>query len=396
MKKRKLSKQREQFCEQNGGTILKQKVQAKLTGADSVKVFTVEVLERATDNYSDNSIIGRGRYDTVYKGILPEKHVVAIKKYSKVSLGGGLKEHFINEVIVLAQINHPNVVKLLGCCLEDEVPILVYEFISNNTLSHHIQSKPGGRDWLSWDNRLRIASESAGALAYLHDSVVPSMPVVHRDVKSSKILLDDDNYTTKVSFGSSRLVPLDHSDQVVQRTLGYLDPEYFHTGQLTEKSDVYSFGVVIAELLTGQKPICGDGSTDQDESWNLAAYFVVSMEQNCLFEILEPRLLREVIWDQLQAAAELARRCLRGKGEDRPTMKEVAMRLECLRKFSTRHDHQWDGHEHAGHEDKIRSLMVESDESDLYTAPQSPYNNTFGGQCSSNSAFIMLQVNSPH
>ncbi|KAF5785615.1 putative protein kinase RLK-Pelle-WAK family [Helianthus annuus] len=177
-----------------------------------------------------------------------------------------------------------------------------------------------GRSWLSWENRLRIAIEAAGALGYLHSQA--TTPIIHRDVKSTNILLDH-NFTTKISdFGASRLVPLDHDEvtTLVQGTLGYLDPEYIYTSQLTDKSDVYSFGVVLAELIIGQKPLCAD-RTNEDK--NLATYFVKAVKENQLFEIVEPRLLREGTLEQLQLSGDLVKRCLNLHGKDRPTMKEV-------------------------------------------------------------------------
>uniref|UniRef100_A0A7N2RAR7 Protein kinase domain-containing protein n=2 Tax=Quercus lobata TaxID=97700 RepID=A0A7N2RAR7_QUELO len=251
--------------------------------------------------------------------------MVAIKK-SKIGDQSQI-EQFINEMIVLTQINHRNVVKLFGCCLETEVPLLVYEFITNGTLSNHIHDK-GLSILLSWEKRLKIATETAGALAYLHSSA--SMPIIHRDVKTANILLDD-NYTAKVAdFGASRLVPLDQTElnTLVQGTLGYLDPEYMQTSQLTEKSDVYSFGVVMAELLTGKKAL----SFDRPEiDRNLAISFVSAIKEDRLLQILENHIVNEGNIEQLKEVANLAKRCLSLRGEDRPSMKEVAAELERLR-----------------------------------------------------------------
>ncbi|KAH6824754.1 hypothetical protein C2S53_010829 [Perilla frutescens var. hirtella] len=329
-KRRKLARMREKFFQQNGGLLLKQQTFNENGVESSTKIFSAEELEKATNNYAEDRILGKGGYGTVYEGILPDQRVVAIKK-SRI-MDQNQIEQFINEVVILTQVNHRNVVKILGCCLETEVPLLVYEFISNGTLFHHIHNSTE-MSWFSWKDRLRIAAESAGALAYLHSAA--SMPIIHRDVKSSNILLDD-SYTAKISdFGASRLVPLDQTQvtTLVQGTLGYLDPEYFHTSQLTEKSDVYSFGVVLAELMTGKKPL---SPTKSEEERNLATFFIMSIKENRLFQILEPRILREGSFEQLQAMGDLVKRCLSIMSEDRPTMKEVAMELEGLRR-NTKH-----------------------------------------------------------
>ncbi|CAH9146900.1 unnamed protein product [Cuscuta epithymum] len=331
VKKRKLIQLRQQFFEQNGGLILNQRITTTVDGAgvDATKIFTAEELKTATNDYSSDRELGRGGNGVVYKGILPDNRVVAIKK-SK-TMDESKIEEFINEVVILTQVNHRNVVKLIGCCLEVEVPILVYEYVSHGTLYEHIHKPDGSSDWLSWEIRLRIATETAGALAYLHSSA--AIPIFHRDVKSANILLDD-NYIAKVSdFGASRLIPLDqtHIATLVQGTFGYLDPEYFRTGQLTEKSDVYSFGVVICELLTGMKPVSRER---REEERNLAAYVVRSMDKNQLFKILDRRVLKEAAMEQTERVAELARRCVHLNGRDRPTMKEVVMELERVRKFN--------------------------------------------------------------
>ncbi|XP_058075526.1 uncharacterized protein LOC131223944 [Magnolia sinica] len=332
LKKRKLILLKEKFFKQNGGLLLQQQISLHQGTAETSKIFTAEELEKATNKYHESQILGRGGYGTVYKGILSDKRVVAIKK-SKV-IDESQIDQFINEVAILSQINHRNVVKILGCCLETEVPLLVYEYISNGTLFHHIHDE-GHVSSLSWESRLRIAAETAGALAYLHSAA--SIPIFHRDVKTTNILLDD-NYTAKVSdFGASRLVPVDKAEltTLVQGTLGYLDPEYLLTSQLTDKSDVYSFGVVLVELLTGKTPLSFERS---EEERNLSMYFISSMKENRLFEILEARVVDEGGIQQLVAVADLAKRCLRVKGDERPKMKEVASELEGLRRFE---QHPW-------------------------------------------------------
>ncbi|KAJ0681200.1 putative protein kinase RLK-Pelle-WAK family [Helianthus annuus] len=364
-KKRNLVKLRQKFFQQNGGLLLKQRITNNEGNVNSTKVFTALELEKATNNYAEDRILGRGGYGIVYKGILTDHRVVAIKKSRVVD--ETQIELFINEVIILTKVNHRNVVKLLGCCLETEVPLLVYEYVSNGTLFNHIHGK-GTMTWLSWENRLRVAAEAAGALSYLHSAT--SNPVIHRDVKSANILLDD-NYITKMAdFGASRLVPLDQTQvtTLVQGTLGYLDPEYFHTSQLTEKSDVYSFGVVLAELLTGKKPLCMEQT---EEERNLASYFIMSLKEDHLFQILEPRVVREGTLEQLQQIGELVKRCLSLTADERPTMKEVAIHLEGLRKFT---QHPWVSRH--GDEENANLLNAEGQETDLYEESINPYSST--------------------
>ncbi|KAG5552077.1 hypothetical protein RHGRI_010236 [Rhododendron griersonianum] len=348
---------------------MKQKISSiEGTSVDSSKFFTAEELKKATNNYAENQIIGHGGYGVVYKGILPDQCVVAIKK-SKV-MDANQVEQFINELLIVTQVNHRNVVKLLGCCFESEVPELVYEYIPNGTLFEHIH-KTLSR--LTLEDRLRIAAEAAGALSYLHSAA--SIPIIHRDVKSANILLDG-NYVAKMAdFGASRLVPLDQTQltTLVQGTLGYLDPEYLHTGQLNEKSDVYSFGVVLEELLTGKKPICLERSAGER---NLATYFLVSMKENRLYQILEPRVVKEGTLEQLQAIAVLVKRCLYVKSEERPTMKEVAMELESLRKY--RKD-PWVNQQ--SHEES-ESLLSDKAPTDLYALSIGPSSSDISGQYS--------------
>ncbi|CAJ2667644.1 unnamed protein product [Trifolium pratense] len=331
LKKRKLVKLKEQFFQQNGGLLLQQQIGRHGGSTETAKVFTLEELKEATNNFDEGKILGQGGQGTVYKGVLQDKRIVAIKK-SKINDPNQI-EPFINEVVILSQINHRNVVKLFGCCLETEVPLLVYEFIPNGTVHEHLHDQNQSIK-LTWKTRLRIAKETAGVLSYLHSAAAP--PIIHRDVKSTNILLDR-NLTAKVSdFGASRIVPLDHTqiNTLVQGTLGYLDPEYFHTSQLTEKSDVYSFGVVLAELLTGMMAL----SFDRPEvERNLASYFGSSMKEGRLLHILDQNI-DEANIEQLKDVAHIAERCLRLKGDDRPTMKEVAMELEGILVIK---EHRW-------------------------------------------------------
>ncbi|XP_024030995.1 wall-associated receptor kinase-like 1 [Morus notabilis] len=259
--------------------------------------------------------------------MLPDGSVVAIKRFK--AIGTNQVEQFINEVVVLSHINHRNIVKLLGCCLETETPILVYEFISNGTLHHHIHQKDPESP-LSWERRFGIACDIAGALAYMHSAA--SMPIFHRDIKSSNILLDD-KYNAKIAdFGTSRSVPHDktHLTTAVQGTLGYMDPEYFQSSQFTDKSDVYSFGVTLTEILTGENPF---SFAEDHEGKNLISTFIALTRDNQLSQILDPQVAKDAgeELEDIHAIAELATRCLRLNGKKRPTMKLVSMELERLR-----------------------------------------------------------------
>ncbi|XP_031125120.1 wall-associated receptor kinase-like 3 [Ipomoea triloba] len=328
IKKRKMKKQRKKFFKRNGGLLLQQQLLAKDGTIENAKLFTASELDKATDHFNANRIIGRGGQGTVYKGMLIDGQIVAVKKSQVVD--ENQLEPFINEVVILSQINHRNVVKLLGCCLETEVPILVYEFIPNGTLLSLIHNNYGNELIpLSWDIRLRIASEVASALAYLHSA--SSIPIYHRDIKSSNILLDE-KFRAKVSdFGTSRSISIDqtHLTTIVKGTFGYFDPEYFRSSQFTDKSDVYSFGVVLAELLTGQKPISFEANDDEDRS--LVTRFLLCMEKNTLSKILDMEVLEQGKKEEVMVVASLAQRCLNFNGKKRPTMKEVAAELDAIR-----------------------------------------------------------------
>ncbi|KAL4575574.1 hypothetical protein LXL04_022422 [Taraxacum kok-saghyz] len=352
LKKRKLMMLREKFFHKNGGIMLQQRISRDKSSHDQAKVFTIEELKRATNNYDESRIIGKGGYGTVYKGVLSDNRTVAIKKSKLADQTQTQIEQFINEVVILSQINHRNVVKLIGCCLESEVPSLVYEFIPNGTVSDHLHNKSKSSA-ITWDIRLRIAHGTAEALSYLHSAA--SIPIIHRDVKPQNILLDD-SYVAKVAdFGASRLIPTDQIElaTIVQGTLGYLDPEYLQTNQLTEKSDVYSFGVVLVELLTGKKVLSFDRP---EEERNLAKIFLSSLKEGRLFQIIDEELRQNEDHNEIIKVSELAERCLHVKGDERPTMKEVAMEVERIL-ASKIQKHPWV--QHSLNEDEAEYLLNE-------------------------------------
>jgi serine/threonine protein kinase len=323
-KKRKNIELKRKFFKRNGGLLLQQQLSSNHGSVQKTKIFTSKELETATDRFNENRILGQGGQGTVYKGMLEDGRIVAVKRSTIV--GEEKLEEFINEVVILSQINHRNVVKLFGCCLETEVPLLVYEFISNGNLFQYLHNFYQNEDFiLSWEMRLQIAIEVAGALSYLHSAA--SIPIYHRDIKSANILLDN-KYRAKVSdFGSSRSMAIDqtHLTTNVQGTFGYLDPEYFQSSQFTDKSDVYSFGVVLVELLSGKKPIL---SSTSQETRSLATHFIVLMEENRLFDILDVQVKEDCLEEEIMAVANLAKRCLKVSRKHRPAMKEVSAELE--------------------------------------------------------------------
>jgi len=321
--KRKLAKERERLFRENGGPILYQKILSNQV--DTVMIYRVEQLEKATNNFDKSRELGRGGHGTVYKGILEDNKVVAVKRSTIMNVAQA--EEFVQEIIILSQINHKNVVRLLGCCLEVEVPILVYEFIPNGTLFHLIHGDDN-RQPVSLEVRLKIAQESAEALAYMHLST--NRPIVHGDVKSLNILIGE-NYEAKVTdFGASRMLPKDSVQfmTIVQGTMGYLDPEYFQERKLTDKSDVYSFGVVLLELITGKTAIFSEGL---EEGKGLASVFLRTMSENRVEDILDPSIIGVEMAELLHEVAELARQCLSVKGEERPSMTQVAEKLKAIR-----------------------------------------------------------------
>ncbi|KAF8404136.1 hypothetical protein HHK36_009016 [Tetracentron sinense] len=271
VKRNKNIKLKEKFFKQNGGLLLQQQISSNEGSVEKTKIFTAKELEKATDNYNENRILGQGGHGTVYKGMLTDGRIVAVKK-SKI-VDEGQIEQFINEI------------KWLFDHIHDQSE----EFL------------------LSWNDRLRIAAEVAGAVAYLHSAA--SIPIYHRDIKSTNILL---------------MTNIEQKWQTLELQ------EYFQPSQFTEKSDVYSFGVVLVELLTSQKPI---SSIRSQEERSLAVHFILSVKENRLFDILDAKVVTKGGKEELIIVSNLAKRCLNLNRKKRPTMKEVAMDPEGMRMY---------------------------------------------------------------
>ncbi|KAK4260039.1 hypothetical protein QN277_003212 [Acacia crassicarpa] len=297
-------------------------------GKSIVPFYPYKEIEKATNCFSEEQKLGTGAFGTVYAGRLHDNECVAIKKIKYRDTNS--VDLVMNEIKLLSSVSHPNLVRLLGCCIEGSEQILVYEFMPNGTLSQHLQRL--GKTGLPWTTRLTIAAETANAIAYLHSSIDP--PIYHRDIKSSNILLDF-NFKSKVAdFGLSRLgmTEISHISTAPQGTPGYVDPEYHQNFHLSDKSDVYSFGVVLVEIITALKVV--DFARPHSEV-NLAALAVDRIRRGSVDEIIDPFLEpHRDAWTlfSVHKVAELAFRCLAYHSDMRPTMLEVAEELEQIRR----------------------------------------------------------------
>ncbi|XP_022998563.1 LEAF RUST 10 DISEASE-RESISTANCE LOCUS RECEPTOR-LIKE PROTEIN KINASE-like 1.4 isoform X2 [Cucurbita maxima] len=290
------------------------------------QLFTYAELEEATHNFDPSRELGDGGYGTVYSGTLKDGRIVAVKcLYENNSKR---VEQFMNEIEILSQLQHPNLVKLYGCTSRhSQELILVYEYIPNGTVADHLHGKRANSGLLSWSVRLKIAIETANALAYLHRK-----DIIHRDVKTNNILLDN-NFKVKVAdFGLSRLFPLHvtHVSTAPQGTPGYVDPEYYQCYQVTDKSDVYSFGVVLIELISSLQAV--DTNRNRNDI-NLANMGIDRIKKYALHDLVDPELGFErdyAVRCMITSVAELALQCLQQSRDVRPSMDEV---LEVLREI---------------------------------------------------------------
>ncbi|EOA12886.1 hypothetical protein CARUB_v10025859mg [Capsella rubella] len=284
--------------------------------------FTYSEVIKMTNNFQ--RVVGEGGFGVVCHGTVNVSEQVAVKLLSQSSTQG--YKEFKAEVDLLLRVHHTNLVSLVGYCDEGDHLALIYEFVPNGDLRQHLSGK-GGKSIVSWGTRLRIAAEAAQGLEYLHIGCTP--PMVHRDVKTTNILLDQHYKAKLADFGLSRSFPVggeSHVSTVIAGTPGYLDPEYYHTSRLGEKSDVYSFGIVLLEMITNQPVIDRNRGKSHITQW-------VGSELNGgdIAKIMDPKLNGDYDSRSAWRALELAMSCADPTSAKRPTMSHVVVELkECL------------------------------------------------------------------
>uniref|UniRef100_M1CNF8 non-specific serine/threonine protein kinase n=1 Tax=Solanum tuberosum TaxID=4113 RepID=M1CNF8_SOLTU len=302
----------------------RKRLSAKLSiKLDGLRSFTFREMTLATNNFDHSNQVGEGGYGAVFKGILADKTVVAIKRAKEGSVQG--QKEFLTEISLLSRVHHRNLVSLLGYCDEEGEQMLVYEFMCNGTLRNWLSANCKGT--LSFATRLEIVLGAAKGILYLHTEAHP--PIFHRDIKASNILLDSKMAAKVADFGLSRLAPVqddegvlpNHVSTIVKGTPGYLDPEYFLTRKLTDKSDVYSLGVVFLEILTGMRPI--------SHGKNIVREVNLAHGSEKMFSVMDSTM-GSYPSECVEKFVALALKCCEDKPEDRPSMLDVVRELETI------------------------------------------------------------------
>ncbi|KAL1349428.1 hypothetical protein AAHE18_07G156900 [Arachis hypogaea] len=285
--------------------------------------YSMSEVEEATNGFAEGNVIGEGGYGIVYRGVLRDGSVVAVKNL--LNNKGQAEKEFKVEVEAIGKVRHKNLVRLVGYCAQGAKRMLVYEYVDNGNLEQWLHGDVGPVSPLTWDIRMRIAVGTAKGLAYLHEGLEPK--VVHRDVKSSNILLDK-NWNAKVSdFGLAKLLGSEKSYVTtrVMGTFGYVSPEYASTGMLNECSDVYSFGILLMELITGRSPI--DYSRPPAEM-NLVDWFKGMVTSRRGDELVDPLIEIKPSPRSLKRALLVCLRCIDLDVIKRPKMGQIVHMLE--------------------------------------------------------------------
>ncbi|KAH6805552.1 Protein kinase superfamily protein [Perilla frutescens var. frutescens] len=289
--------------------------------AKEQKNFSFEVLVAATKNFNQSQKLGEGGFGPVFQGKLSDGREVAVKRLSQRSAQG--KKEFLNEAKLLSRVQHKNVVNLLGYCVRDAEKLLVYEYVANQSLDKFL-FKSNKRELLDWQRRHNIIVGVAKGLLYLHDQA--HCTIIHRDIKGSNILLDD-NWVPKIAdFGMARLFPEDQT-QIQTRvagTNGYMAPEYLMQGNLSKKADVFSFGVVVLELISAQK----NSSFDRDpDSGNLLEWAYKLYKKQRTLEIMDPVLVSSADMEEVALLVQIGLLCVQSDPQSRPDMDRVVVLL---------------------------------------------------------------------
>ncbi|OWM82303.1 hypothetical protein CDL15_Pgr001877 [Punica granatum] len=318
--------------------------EGEILQSSNLKNFSYSELKMATRNFRPDSVLGEGGFGSVFKGWIDEQTLapskpgagimIAVKKLNPEGFQG--HKEWLAEINYLGQLRHPNLVKLIGFCLEDEHRLLVYEFMSRGSMENHLFRRGTYFQPLSWSLRMKIALDAAKGLGFLH-SAEPK--VIYRDFKTSNILLDSSHNAKLSDFGLARDGPTGDKSHVSTRvmgTYGYAAPEYLATGHLTPKSDVYSFGVVLLEMLSGRRAIDKNRPTGQHNLVEWAKPYLTNKRR--IFRVMDTRLEGQYSLEQAQKAANLAVQCISNEARARPTMDEIVATLEELQGSKNRKD----------------------------------------------------------